>query len=232
MSTVPLLKAVKNKEGVIASVKADALISTYQEFKDVYIRMVDSITANIGAESEGTPRNVTTQQIIANAKLLSLISSRLSKAIAEYVPYMEKEGLGTPKQIELLKSYRSKFQVYSTKLSTLVRKAEEFQKTGRTNAYRYSKKNRGATYNNYRENAIALKWKTANVNEARNVSIVLNEFTALLKEIMPARYAARMTPVENVTGVGSLFAESEGGRRSTRKTLRRSKTHRRRTVKK
>lgn len=218
MSTEPLLKALKNSEGAITSVKADTLLNTYQEFKKAHVRLADSITANYVAESEGVARNSTTQGIISNALTLSLLSERLSKAISDYLSYMEKNGLGTSEQRGELKSYRNKFKVYGIKLSTLVDRAKIFQKTRGANTYKHHKRNRGATYNNYRANAVALKWKSTNI-VPEDISIVLNQFTDLLRQILPPRYSAKITPVENV-GVGNLF---NGGRRimrNKRKTLK------------
>ena len=221
MSTDPLLKAVQNTQGAISSAKADALLSTYQEFKKSHMRLADSITANYVAETNGSSRNSTTQGIISNALTLSLLSERLSKAIADYLSYMEKENLGTAEQRAELKSYRNKFKVYGIKLSTFADKAKLFQKTRGANTYKHHKRNRGATYNNYRANAVALKWKSTNI-VPQDISIVLNQFTDLLRQVLPQRYSAKITPVENV-GVGNLF---NGGRRLLRKVYR---THTRKT---
>ena len=223
MSTEPLLKAIQNTEGVISSVKADALLNTYLEFKKAHMRLTDSITANYAAETEGITRNSTTQEIISNGVALSLLSERLSKAISDYLSYMEKEELGTVEQRNELKSYRNKFKVYGIKLSTLVDKAKLFQKTRGANTYKHHKRNRGTTYNNYRANAVALKWKSTNMGR-EDISIVLNQFTDLLRVVLPPRYSAKITPVENV-GVGNLF---NGGKRlltkvsKTRRHIRRN----------
>lgn len=228
MSTEPLLKAVQNTQGAITSAKADALLSTYQEFKKAHMRLADSITANYVAETNGTPRNSTTNRIITNAQTLSLLSERLSKAIYDYVSYMEKENLGTSDQRAELKSYRTKFKVYGIKLNTLGERAKLFQKTRGANTYKHHKRNKGTTYNNYRANAVALKWKSTNIGR-EDISIVLNQFTELLRQVLPQRYVAKITPVENVS-VGSLFVNSEGGKRSKLLT-KVSKTRRRKTVK-
>lgn len=221
MSTEPLLKALKNTQGAISSAKADALLSTYQEFKRARMRLTDSITANYAAETNGLIRNSTTQGIISNSLTLSLLSERLSKAISDYLSYMEKENLGTVEQRAELKSYRNKFKVYGIKLGTLADKAKLFQKTRGANTYKHHKRNRGATYNNYRANAVALKWKSTNI-VPQDISIVLNQFTDLLRQVLPPRYSAKITPVENV-GVGNLF---NGGKRLLTKA---SKTYKRRT---
>jgi hypothetical protein len=224
MSTDPLLKAVQNTQGAISSAKADALLSTYQEFKKSHMRLADSITANYVAETNGSSRNSTTQGIISNALTLSLLSERLSKAIADYLSYMEKENLGTAEQRAELKSYRNKFKVYGIKLGTLGERAKVFQKTRGANTYKHHKRNRGARYNNYRANAVALKWKST--NEGReDISIVLNQFTDLLRQVLPQHYVAKITPNENV-GVGNLFGNSEGGKRLLTKVYR---THTRKT---
>jgi hypothetical protein len=222
MSTEPLLKALKNTEGAISSVKADALLSTYQEFKKAHMRLTDSITANYVAETEGALRNSTTQGIISNALTLSLLSERLSKAISDYLSYMEKENLGTVEQRAELKLYRNKFKIYGIKLGTLADKAKVFQKTRGANTYKHHKRNRGATYNNYRANAVALKWKSTNI-VPEDISIVLNQFTDLLRQILPPRYSAKITLNENVSSIGSLYGNSQGGKRSMRKTMRRCK---------
>ena len=219
-------KRLLNTSGLTESTKADELYQAYINFKREHERLADAITANFRAETEGTSRNSTTVGIIETAQTLALVSDNLAKAIGDYVRYLEKTGGVPSDQLELLKSYRSKFTSYSIKLRFLITKAKEFQRTKKANTYSHHKRVKTGAFDNYRGDAVALKIRSS--DETTEMSIVLNQFTSLLRQVLPPRYSARITPTENVEGVGNLFGE--GGKRSNRRkrTFKRTVSYKRR----
>lgn len=224
-NNVLLTKRLLNKEGLIESTKADDLYQSYINFKREYEQFTDAITANFRAETEGTSRNATTVRIIEKTQALAYVSDRLSKAIGEYARYINKTGDIPLEKVELLKSYRSQFGLYTMKLNNLITRAKEFQRTKKANTYSHHRSLKTGAFDNYRGNAVALKIRIS--NQSGEMAIVLNQFTSLLRQVLPPRYSARITPTENVSGIGNIFRE---GGRGYNRTLKRNVSYKRRNT--
>ena len=227
MSGEPLLKtAIAHKSGLINSRKQDEIVYRYRGFQKAYQALLKTAAANTNVETgknTNTNRTKSRRDLMSAVDVLILQSKELGKSLNEYAKAMNTGSRGTMEQKDTLREYALLFSEYAKLLATLkranvgsrwtatpLRPAQEYKHN--VTRFRYTNRNgtkkRFEQFNDYRANAVALKVGEKSINMSRLLT--------LLRSVLDDEYATELTNAPNVS-VGSLFGNTSGGRRKTRK---------------
>lgn len=219
-STMRINKSLSNVENTIVSTYASDIIHHYKLFLQARTNLVNAISLNETASYEGKSRNTTTKDLIELAQIFKLYTQKLRESLRKYNLSVISKGKYTISDTNqsLLNTYISNLQSFTHVLDRLILDATKF-KNGKiktpSNIKHYSKQ---------KQNVVVLKYSIA-ANQSMNVDSGLK---TLIKSIVPERQASKLNTEISAEGPGSLFGNTEGGRRKTHKRRHTKRRHTRR----
>lgn len=216
-ASVLVSRAISTKNSVIATTRADEVAAMFIEFRNIIQKFTIDAKTN-----KNYPSANTKLKLKEDITTILYVTERLEKALKEYAKLDETYNEKLTKFINQLRDFR---------IHMVPRIKAELSKN--TPQFLYKANRRNDFYQNLRNNITMRKTRPKNIKNSTTGEIKTIEYISIpqldrvLENILPERSYSKIYPnmaataAANVEGPSSLFGNSEGGRRKTRKYRRR-----------